>query len=162
MLTTKNRRLFLIFIISIFTGCAVHYPLSKNIFKYNEEVSIDLIKAQGHDARSTWGGGFFHPPKGHTFVSVTMSLNNISSKEQIVDLTKIVLLNIATRTKYPVAKIYQSAPVPISARENLKLLAGEKIKRVLMFTFPEETTPDAIEVNGQAYPIAYTEKKDDE
>jgi len=157
MLKIKTNIIMLILAISVFSGCAVHYQVAQNNFKYQDGINIDLLKVQSSDGQSAWGGYALIPPRKHTFVRLTFQLTNTSNTDQVVDLTKIVLLNVATKTKYPVVKIYQVAPVPVGARDDLKLKVGEQVKRILMYTFPQKTTPDALQINDHAHVIAYKE-----
>jgi len=157
MLKIKTNFIMLILIVSVFSGCAVHYQVAQNNFKYQEGINIDLLKVQSSDGQSTWGGGTLIPPRKHTLMRLTFQLTNTSNADQVVDLTKIVLLNTATKTKYPVVKIYQVGPVPIGARDDLKLKVGEQVKRVLMYTFPQKTAPDALLINDHTNIIAYKE-----
>ncbi|NRF37176.1 hypothetical protein [Pedobacter foliorum] len=157
MLKIKTNLIMLILIVSVFSGCAVHYKVAQNNFKYQEGINVDLLNVQSSDGQSAWGGYALVPPRKHTLVRLTFQLTNTGNTDQVVDLTKIILLNTATKTKYPVAKIYQVAPVPIGARDDLKLKAGEQVKRVLMYVFPQKTVPDALQINEQAYVIAYKE-----
>ncbi|HKG05272.1 MAG TPA: hypothetical protein VKB19_02385 [Pedobacter sp.] len=145
----------LLLLVTIYSGCAVHYTVAVNKFAYQDDIAIELQKVQSSDGQSTWGNMALVPPRKHTFVRLTLQLSNTGVSSQVVDLTKIVLFNAENKTKYPVVKIYQVAPVPIGARDDLKLNAGEQVKRVLMFTYPQKLRPELLEINGKIVQITY-------
>jgi hypothetical protein len=141
---------FMLFI----SGCATRYKLGENKIQFQEDISVVLQQAQSVYGQSTWGRSLI-PPRKHIFVQMTLQLTNTGGTDAVIDLTKIVLLNDENKNKYPVIKIYQVSPVPIGARNNLKLAAGEQVRRILMFIYPQKLRPELLEVNGKKFQIAY-------
>ncbi len=145
----------LLCLICMLTACSVHYEVAENKLTYQKDIQVDILKVQSSDGQSAWGNRMLVPPKGHTFVNMWLLLTNNTNSEEVVDLTKIYLLNADTKMKYPVAKIYQATLVVIGAGANLKLSPGEQTKRVLMFSYPKKQRPELLEMNGTMYKIAY-------
>jgi hypothetical protein len=136
------------------SGCAIRYKLSENKLQFQDKIDVVIQKVQTTVGQSTWGGSLI-PPRKHIFVQMTLQLTNTGGSDAVIDLTKVVLLNYDNKTKYPVVKIYQVAPVPIGARDDLKLAAGEQVRRILMFSYPQKLRPELLEINGKMHQIAY-------
>ncbi|MNY15318.1 hypothetical protein D3C86_1485230 [compost metagenome] len=154
MISNFRYQLALLFIVVMLSSCATNYQLAQNKLTFEDGIDIEMKKVQTMGQQSAWGGSYVAPRK-HTFVQISLLITNKLSTDQKIDLTKFWLINPETKTKYPVAKIYQTTTLAIGGRDELKLKAGENASRILMFTYPEKLRPDFLEVNGTLHTIAY-------
>ncbi|MBE9601126.1 hypothetical protein [Pedobacter sp. MC2016-24] len=145
----------LFFFITTFSACSIHYKVAENKLNFEKDIVVDIQKVDSRTEQTAGSNYKLVPPRKHVFVWLTVQLTNNSNSDQLIDLTKIVLLNAENKTKYLVVNIFQPSIIPIPAKSDLKLKAKEQVKRLMMFTYPEKLRPDLVEINGSVHQVAY-------
>lgn len=141
-------------VVSIFSACSINYKVAKNRFHYDKDIAVDILKVSSAKEQAV-GSGKLLPPRKHVFIFMTIQVKNNSQQEEVVDLTKVVLLNTENKTKYVVGKILLPTIVMLPAKDDLTIKANDQVKRILMFSYPEKLRPDLLEINGTVQSINY-------
>ena len=128
--------------------------VSKNQ-NYNENISFEIDKIVEGKSIAI-GGGSIQPNRGNKLVFVFLTLKNNTNKKQELSFENFNLLNKKTKTKHKVEWAMKTGLINLTGKIDTYLKKNEKMKRKLVFIFPEQDRGKFLMVNNRMIEIEYS------
>jgi hypothetical protein len=149
------KTVFLLFCLAFLSSCSYrNYNIASNKFSHQQDIEVVTESLITNDSYNVWGGIIYANP-GYTLAIVTVKLKNSTGNEKQVDFKNFFLINKEHNAKFQTEKIFRSTLVTLPARLVFTLKPNKEVKRKLMFSYPSKKRPEALEIDGEVYSLAY-------